>query len=115
LNRGDVAKAELPRPRGQASHEQHGYRRAVIIQDQSQHANLSTVVIVPTTSNLNAATYGNSFIVNPSTLNGLDCDSTLLVHQIRALDRRRIKQVIGQLSEDDLRQLEESLRRLLSL
>jgi mRNA interferase MazF len=115
LNRGDVVKAELPRPMGSPSHEQHGYRRAVVLQDMTEHANLSTIVIVPTTSNLRAARLGGSTIVRRSVENGLDCDSVLLVHQIRALDKRRIDQVVGQLSTEDIVALENSLRQLLSL
>jgi len=115
LKRGDVVKAELPRPRGQHSHEQYGYRRAVIIQEIGGIASPSTVVVVPTTSNLEAANYGESFVVKCSASNGLDCDSTLLVNQIRALDTRRIRSVVGRLSNADLKVLEDAVRKLLSL
>lgn len=115
MNRGDVVKAELPRPQGRPSHEQFGYRRAIILQNMAAHANLTTVVVVPTTSNLNASRHGESFVVSSSAENGLDCDSTLLVHQVRALDKRRIREVVGRLSGDDLERLESSLRKLLSL
>jgi mRNA interferase MazF len=115
LKRGDVVKAELPRPRGQQSHEQYGYRRAVILEEIADGANPSTIVIVPTTSNLGASRYGESFVVRKSSENGLTCDSTLLVNQIRALDARRIRAVVGQLSETDLAKLEAAVRMLLSL
>lgn len=115
MNRGDVVKAELPRPQGNPSHEQFGYRRAVVLQNMSEHANLTTVVVVPTTSNPRASSFGESFVVPKSAENGLDCDSTLLVHQIRALDKRRIREVVGKLSQDDLVHLENATRKLLSL
>lgn len=115
MNRGDVVKAELPRPRGQQSHEQYGYRRAVILQNTIQSANPPTLVVVPTTSNLRAAHYGESFILRKSPANGLDCDSVLLVNQIRALDTRRISEVVGHLAEDDMGRLENAVRKLLSL
>jgi len=101
LKRGDVVKAELPRPRGNPSHEQFGYRRAVVLQEINSYPNLSTIVVVPTTSNLQVAGYGESFVVKKSPQNGLDCDSALLVHQVRALDKRRLHDVVGSLSPDD--------------
>lgn len=79
------------------------------------HANLSTVVVVPATHNLRAARFGGSFVVSASEENGLDFDSTLLVHQVRALDKRRIRDIVGHLSSDDMERLESSLRQLLSL
>ena len=100
---------------GRRSHEQFGYRRAVVLQDMTAYGNLSTVVVVPTTSNLRIAGHGQSFVVAKSDENGLDRDSTLLVHQARALDKRRIREVVGRLSGEDLTRLESALRRLLGL
>ena len=116
MDRGDVVRVQLPRPAGPSGREQFGTRPAVVVQDEKKsHASLSTVVVVPLTSQLYAARFPGSFVVAPSARNGLRTDSVVLTHQVRAIDRRRIEAVIGKLEDGDMTTLDAELRSLLRL
>jgi len=115
MNRGDVVRAQLPRPRGQPGHEQFGTRPAVVIQDESDFSGFSTVVIVPLTSRKHALRFSGAFTIAPSDGNGLTTESIALTHQIRAIDRLRIEAVIGTLSLADQETLDHRLRQLLRI
>ena len=115
MDRGDVLRIQLPRPTGPAGREQFGTRPAVVVQDEGKLANLSTVVVVPLTSRLSAMRFAGSFMVSPSDANGLDVESVVLTHQLRAVDKQRVERVIGKMSDSDMATLENELRRLLRL
>jgi mRNA-degrading endonuclease toxin of MazEF toxin-antitoxin module len=115
MERGDVVRVELPWPKGKPGREQAGIRPAVVVQATLASANLSTVIIVPLTSNQAASRFAGSFLVRASAENGLDTDSIVLTQQIRALDIARIESAIGVFSDTDLKRLENELRSLLGL
>jgi len=114
VNRGDVVWVELPRPVS-AGREQFGVRPAVIFQDESQFGRLPTVVIVPVTEQKSALRFPSTFLIQPSRSNGLPSESVVLTFQVRAIDRVRIKQVIGALDPQDLVDLTYQVRKLLRL
>ena len=115
MNRGDVVRVQLPPPTGPSGREQYGARPAIIIQADHAIANLFTAVIVPLTSRLIASRFVGSFIISPSSTNGLDVESVVLTHQVRAIDKRRIEKVIGRISDAEMTTLETELRGLLGL
>lgn len=115
MNRGDIVRVQLPAPAGPSGREQFGTRPAVVVQDERDFANLSTVLIVPLTSRVSAARFPGSFIVAPTDTNGLDVESVVLTHQLRAIDRRRIQRLIGRLADAHMASLDSEIRRLLGL
>lgn len=115
MNRGDVVRVELPRPAGPPGREQFGSRPAIVLQNDRDSENLSTVLIVPLTSRLAATRFPGAFTVSPTDGNGLDVESVVLTHQLRAIDRGRIQGVIGRLDSSDLAMLESQTRSLLGL
>ena len=115
MQRGDVVRVQLPRPLGRAGREQFGTRPAVVIQGNAATANLSTVIIVPLTSNRSAERFDGSLRIHPSRDNGLTMVSVALTQQVRALDKKRVDAVVGRLSSEDMDKLDAALRRLLSL
>ena len=114
MNRGDVVWVELPRPVS-AGREQFGVRPAIILQDESQFSRLPTVVVVPITGQKSALRFPSTLLIQPSTSNGLPSESVVLTFQVRAIDRARIKQVIGALNPQDLAGVTQQVRRLLRL
>jgi mRNA-degrading endonuclease toxin of MazEF toxin-antitoxin module len=72
-------------------------------------------VIVPLTSRLSAIRFAGSFTVSPTEANGLACESVVLTHQVRAIDRNRIEKTIGKLVVAQMDRLETELRSLLGL
>lgn len=87
---GDVVLVELPRPSGPPGREQFGARPAIVVHADNARANLSTLVIVPLTSQAKALSFQGSYLVKPSKENGLAEESVVLSHQIRAIDTKRI-------------------------
>lgn len=114
MAKGDVYWVEIPYPKGRAGKEQAGRRPAIAVQTDESH-NLPTVIIVPTTTNLNTLRFPHTLEVQPSHENGFTKTSVLLVFQIRAIDRRRIGDKIGTLEKKYLNQLWDELRILLDL
>ena len=115
MHRGDVIRVQLPRPAGRPGREQFGTRPAIVVQQSAATANLSTVVVVPLTSNRSAERLSGSLLVHPSDTNGLTVISVALTQQIRAIDKSRVEAVIGKLSPEEMGNVETALRHLLSL
>lgn len=78
-------------------------------------ANLSTLVVVPMTSNLRATRFDGCILISRSHQNGLSVDSVALVPQIRAIDKNRLKNKAGSLSADDMARIEAEILSLLGL
>jgi len=113
MQRGDIIRVNLPQPMGRPGHEQFGTRPAVVIQSAAGE-NLSTVIVVPLTSNQSALKFAGSFLVNSTPENGLTSDSVVLTAQLRAIDRRRIEgSVVGRLSVTDRLHLDDQVKLLL--
>lgn len=99
IAQGDVVWADLAHPVGSAP----GFRRpAVVVQGDALNASrLSTVVIVPLTSNLRwAEAPGNVLLKARST--GLPKDSVANVSQIVTVDRAILTERIGRVTEAEL-------------
>lgn len=115
MNRGDVVRVDLPAPKGTAGREQIGERPAVVVQIGNATANLSTVILVPFTSSKNSLRLFGSVNVSATPSNGLAVDSVALVHQLRAIDKHRIRRVDGRVSDTDLMNIESKVREILGL
>ena len=109
---GDIYTIDIPPTNG---HEQAGSRPAIIVQASQFERQLSTVLIVPLTSQLAAQTFPGTFLIQPDTENGLSVDSVALVFQLRAIDKKRLKRKIGRLSATPLAQLYQHAKSLLQL
>jgi mRNA interferase MazF len=109
---GDIYTVEMPASDG---HEQAGFRPAIIIQALRFEAQLSTVLIVPLTSRLAAQAFPGTFLIRPTSRNGLSVPSVALVFQLRAIDKRRLKRKLGRLSSSHLIQLQEQVKALMQL
>ena len=109
---GDIYTIEIPPTNG---HEQAGSRPAIIVQAPQFEKQLSTVLIVPLTSQLAAQAFPGTFTIQPDTANGLTKDSVVLVFQLRAIDKRRVKRKLGHLSAAHLAQLYDLVKALLQI
>ena len=109
---GDIYTIEIPPTNG---HEQAGSRPAIIIQAQQFEKQLSTVLIVPLTSQLAAQTFPGTFLIHPDAQNGLSKDSVALVFQLRAIDKKRLMRRLGRLTANNLAQLYQLVKKLMQL
>ncbi len=102
--RGDVRNIVLPRGRG---HMQHGRRYAVVVQADDLLA-LSTVVICPTSTSTPPASF------HPEILLGEE-STRVMCEMIGAVDQRSLGDVVGRLTLDELRAVEDALELVLDL
>jgi len=100
--RGEVWLVDLGEPK--QDHEQAGRRPAMIFQTDDLSL-LSTVVIIPLTTQLKQAGLANTVLI-PAKEAGQDHASVALCHQIRALDRRKLIHKIGALAPERLSEIE---------
>lgn len=111
LERGTVALVELDPTRG---HEQRGTRPCVIVSDTDVIAEqrFPLIAVVPI-----SATPGEGALyprLTPGT-SGLRKSSFALVDQIRSVDKRRVEQIFGRVSSDELSAIDEGLLLFLGL
>ena len=92
MEKGEIWIVELPSTIG---HEQSGSRSALVFAETGTNV----VIILPFTSNLQALRFPYTIEIKPTNENGLSVLSILLVFQIRAIDRVRLKTKIGILEE----------------
>jgi mRNA interferase MazF len=108
---GDIYFVEIP---GSDGREQSGLRPAIIVQESALEK-LPTVLIVPLTSKQKAAAFPFTFIVEPDRMNNLDVVSVALVFQIRAIDKRRVKNKVGKIGLEKMELLKQGLREIMGL
>jgi mRNA interferase MazF len=115
MARGDIVLVELPQTANGVGHEQVGLRPALVVQDDLPGETLSVIMIVPFTSNLKAQRFPHTLMIQPSRQNGLTVPSVLLVFQLRAIDKQRVRKRIGQLENDLMSKVGDEMRNLLGL
>jgi mRNA interferase MazF len=109
--RGEVWLVDLGAPK--EDHEQAGRRPAVIFQTDDLSP-LSTVVVIPLTTQLRRSGSANTVLI-PANEAGQERDSIALCHQIRALDRRKLVHKIGGLAPERLSEIELAVAFVLGL
>jgi len=102
--RGEVY--ELRALRGSRGHEQSGGRYAIVV--RSDLLPLSTWLVAPTSTAAREATFRPEIRVRGR-------PTRLLAEQTAAVDPARLGQQVGNLSFDDLRQVDAALRLVLAL
>jgi mRNA interferase MazF len=107
---GDIHWVELPATNG---HKQGGRRPAVIVQDEAFGGQLPVVLAVPLTTASSTLRFAGTLLIQPTEENGLRQPSVALVFQIRAVDRRRIREHVGTLSATALAEVFVTLDKLL--
>ncbi len=111
MKEGDIYLVEIPLSGGR---EQAGLRPAIIVQAVGSEK-LPTVLIVPLTSKLKAADFPFTFIVEPDQFNNLDVASVALIFQLRAIDKKRLKNKIGKIEQAKLDLLKQSLKEIMGI
>jgi mRNA interferase MazF len=102
--RGEVYR--LRSSRGARGHEQAGVRYAVVV--QSDVLPLSTWLVAPTSTSARAATFRPEVSIGGRS-------TRVLAEQATAVDPQRLGEPAGQLSVEELRQVDAALRLVLSL
>ncbi|HLD05253.1 MAG TPA: type II toxin-antitoxin system PemK/MazF family toxin [Candidatus Nanoarchaeia archaeon] len=108
MKKGEVWLVELPSTNG---HEQSGTRPVLILTDTQT----TTAVIIPFTSTPLAIRFPHTLEVPSTTKNGLSIASVLLIFQIRAIDKKRLKKKVGELEAETLEEVDKMLKTMLLL
>jgi mRNA interferase MazF len=94
VNVGQLFWVGLPARGGQA---QTGRRPTIIAQVPST---LSTVLLIPLTSQLDALRFPGTVLIEANKENGLSRNSVALVFQLAAIDKRFVKSQLGETSDE---------------
>ena len=88
--------------------EQGGVRPVLVVQNDVGNKYSPTVIAAAVTSKINKAKLP-THIELPSSSYGLQRDSVILLEQIRTLDKRRLKERIGELNEITMNQVDKAI------
>lgn len=105
IKRGEIYYADLSPVVGS---EQGGMRPVLVVQNDVGNKFSPTVIAAAITSQLEKAKLP-THISLPADKFGLPKDSVVLLEQIRTLDKRRLKEKIGELSADMMTRVNEAL------
>ena len=102
IKRGQIYYADLSPVIGS---EQGGLRPVLIIQNDIGNRYSPTVIVVVLTSKL-----GKHEIPTHVHYDGLRKESIILCEQIRTIDKRRLKELMGQISEATMEQVDKAIK-----
>jgi mRNA interferase MazF len=106
LRRGDIFYGDLSPVIGS---EQGGVRPVLIIQNDIGNKYSPTVIVAAITSQINKAKLP-THVELEALKYGITKDSVILLEQIRTIDKRRLKEKIGHLSEELMKQVDIALQ-----
>jgi len=109
---GDIYLVEIPASGG---HEQQGVRPAIVVQTAENIDRVPTILIVPFTTQIKAADFPFTFVVEPDSTNNLTSTSFALVFQLRAIDKKRLKNRIGSLNPSAMQILKQNLENIFKI
>jgi mRNA interferase MazF len=102
IERGEIWVATLDPTQGS---EQAGIRPVIIFQENTISQFTTTIITIPLTTNLRRSSLPSCLLI-PQNEGGLNQDSVALCHQMRVLDKTRLRRKLGKLSLNTINQLE---------
>ena len=105
IKRGDIFYADLSPVVGS---EQGGMRPVLIVQNDTGNKHSPTVIAAAITSQINKARLPTHIELGARSY-GLSKDSVVLLEQIRTLDKKRLKERMGQLDDKLMNQVDNAI------
>jgi len=109
--RGELYYADLNPIKG---HEQGGWRPVLVIQNDIGNQFSPTTIVAPLTTAFSSRVYPTEVRVEAGA-GGLPQASSVLLNQIKAIDKDRLEERIGQFSQTIMRQVDDAIKISLSL
>jgi len=109
MNQGEIWDVNFNPTKGV---EQSGIRPAVIISGNVMNNNYGLVIVCPLTSKIKGLR-GN-IILHPTTKNGLETKSEVLVFHVKSVSKERVRHKRGHLSPEELNSIKENLNKILN-
>ena len=108
IKQGEIYLSDLNPVKG---HEQAGYRPVLVIQNDILNQHLSTVVILPITSNLKYKENLTVYFLSKE-VSSMKNDSLALLFQIRTIDKSRLKKKVGGVSQSEFYNIKRKLNNI---
>ena len=105
VKRGDIYYADLSPVIGS---EQGGVRPVLVVQNDIGNKYSPTVIAAAITSQINKAKLPTHIEISASEY-GLVKDSVVLLEQIRTIDKRRLKEKIGHIDEEQMVKVNDAI------
>jgi mRNA interferase MazF len=106
IKRGDLFWVNLEPTKGS---EQAGRRPVVVIQNDIGNEYASTTLIAPLTSTILLKQYPTNVLI-PKNTAGLKFDSTVLLSQIRVIDKLRLEPHIGHVPSSLMKKIDAAIK-----
>lgn len=106
VKRGDIFYADLSPVVGS---EQGGVRPVLVIQNDIGNKYSPTIIVAAITSQINKAKLPTHIEISAEEY-GLTKDSVILLEQIRTIDKKRLKERIGHLSDELMKKVDECIQ-----
>lgn len=108
MKRGQLYWANF-KPRSHS--EQQGRRPAILLSHDlfNQTPNWNSLIVVPVSTSKRQFRRGTTVVLLPKSVTGLAQDSYALCHQVTVLDRSKLEALIGTLTPELLKEVEEAL------
>lgn len=105
VKRGDIFYADLSPVIGS---EQGGVRPVLVVQNDIGNKYSPTIIAAAITSQINKAKLPTHIEISSAEY-GLNKDSVILLEQIRTIDKKRLKEKIGHISEELMGKVNDGL------
>ncbi len=109
MNRGEIYYADLSPVVGS---EQGGYRPVLILQNNKGNKYSTTVIIAPISSKMTKNDLPTHVIIETQFL---DKKSVILLEQIRTIDKKRIDERLGTLSDSLMEKVDQAIKTSLDI
>lgn len=109
MNRGEIYYADLSPVIGS---EQGGYRPVLILQNNKGNKYSTTVIIAPISSRMTKNDLPTHVIIETQFL---EKKSVILLEQIRTIDKKRIDERLGILSDEMMNQVDQAIKTSLDI
>ncbi len=111
IRRGEIFYVNLDPVKGS---EQAGTRPVLVIQNDIGNEYAPTVIVAPLTTKAFSKTYPTNVNVPQGTA-GLKQDSTVLLSQIRTIDKNRLSEKLGALPKDLIHRVDKAIKISLAI
>ncbi len=111
IKRGEIYYVDLDPAKGS---EQAGRRPVLVIQNNVGNAVSPTVIVAPLTTKSFSKEYPTNVNIRKGTA-GLKEDSTVLLSQIRTIDKKRLEKKVGELAPALMSAVDEAIKVSLGL
>lgn len=114
MRRGDIFIADLT-PR--SGSEQSGVRPVIVVSHDgfNEEPNWRTIIVVPLSTSINQARRELTSIPLFAGEGGLPHDSVALCHQVTTLDKAKVREKLGSLSQSEMIEIETGLKESMRL